>query len=126
MEPTDGHALHRHVRDLECGIDCWRSGRDEYHAGQRDGAHPRNWSAQSHWRAEARHPPAIHAGSHYSHGNRRGLRYPAGSGGGVDDPSSLAVVAGEDVYILDGVWLFRVGGSGTDLWNLSRVEGGEP
>src|SRR5205085_585092 len=29
MEPAHGHALYRHVRDLECGIDLWNLSRVE-------------------------------------------------------------------------------------------------
>ena len=59
-EPGDGAELQRHYQehgggDYRAQLDRaadWRRGRDEYHAGLRDGADAGNWRAEGHWRAE--------------------------------------------------------------------------
>ena len=60
-----GSGFYFHVRGVERGADCRRRRRDEHHAGFGHRAHPRNRRAQSHWRAQARYPAAVHARGHH-------------------------------------------------------------
>src|ERR1700674_4410074 len=90
-----------------------------------DRAHARNRSAQSHGRPQARHPRAIHARSCHAYRRRRSDRAFAGRAHHDDRPGGVSIASGHHVVVLVDLRLRRLGRSGTCLWHLSRVEGGQ-
>ncbi len=50
----------------QCGAAGGRRGRDEHHAGERDGANAGDWRAQGDWRDEADDSDAVHAGGDHA------------------------------------------------------------
>src|SRR5579862_4050710 len=124
MEPANGDVIHRNVRDFQRGFDCGWRGRDEHHAGKRDRENAGNRCAQGDWGATAGYYAAIHAGGDHPDCHRRDYWHLSGSCDRWDYSCHLAVAAGKDVRVLDGIWLYFFGRSWTDLWNLSGMEGG--
>src|ERR1700756_1100263 len=76
MEQDQRACFHPDVRGRLGRPDCGRNRRHEHHAGERHGAHPRNWCAQSHRRAPQQHPRTVSdRGGNAQRYRRRHRRY---------------------------------------------------
>ncbi len=126
VETAQGEVIQamRRLRRIPAGKENHRS--DEYHAHFRDGAHPRNWGAQSHRCSESRCTAAIPAGGRGVDSGRRHDRH-SDRGRHIRIGTHTGAVDSRDPVLSMGVDRLRdLRGRGLVLRLLSGKHRGQP